>query len=192
MNTMRRLITLVERYQTLVEAAHPYGKTFWFNPLTKAVIDCGDHGDRVAQDPGAFGIDQHAIWQMLEQGEASDDEADAGESEYLREPVDGLWGEPSGWGVNDAWEQLAMNQGWVRVGLGGRSYATYVSSSDARSVWACVAYLVTNDLMTDKLEIEISRQQNSRFLYLGPETIDRFVRGGGRNAEGFLARLDTA
>lgn len=194
---------------TLIEAAHLFGATFWFNPVNNEVIPCGDHGDCVEQNPQHFGIDQEIVWEMeaassppeSERDDNSEDEADA-EPDYadddgeqtLHSPVKGLWGisdRGGSWHVNDAWEQLAMNNGWVRVGVGRNGeYATYLSSSNARAVWLAANYLNRQGSLTDKLEIEVSRPENALFIYLADVMIDQFLRAGARGAEGFLVRLD--
>lgn len=111
MNPIRHWITLCE----LFEAATPHGQTFWFNPVTKQLIPCSDHGDAVIENPNAFGIDYQV------QNEMEDAFPDEGGEEEEREIPDAeppaeLWGGRAGWQRNDAWETLAMNRGWVRIG----------------------------------------------------------------------------
>lgn len=185
----------------LIEAAFPGGNTFWFNPADKEVISCSDHGTAVADNPYAFGIDYRIQDQMAEafaEPERDDDDDDDGfgtadESDNSRELPDGavagLWGGGGTWNENDAWEQLAMNNGWVRVGIGRNgSYATYLSSSTGLAVWHAARYLADQDSLTDRMEIEVSRQVNSVFTYLDADTIERFLRT--RAPDAFLVRLD--
>ena len=171
----------------IVEAAFPGGETFWFNPATKQVLRCADHGTAVADDPGEFGIEWGVETQM-DQAFGDDDEDEEGGT-VPTDSVAGLWGGVGGWGRNDAWEQLAMNNGWVRVGVGRNgSYATYLSSSTGQAVWHAARYLVQQDSLTDRMEIEVSREHNSLMIYLGAESIEQFLRT--RAPEAFLTKMD--
>lgn len=180
----------------LVEAAFPGGATFWFNPATKELIPCSDHGTAVENDPDKFGIDYRVQSQMRDAFAEPDDRYD--DEDYDPDDdsrpipdgaIDGLWGDAGNWGHNDAWEQLAMNNGWVRVGVGRNgSYATYLSSSNGLAVWYAARYLADQDSLTDQMEIEVSRQHNSLMVYLGTESIEQFLRA--RAPDAFLAQME--
>jgi hypothetical protein len=172
----------------LCEAATPHGATYWYNPSTKQIVRASDHGDAVIQNPEAFGIDYDVQDQM------EDAFPDEGGEEEEREVPDAphpaeLWGDRTGWHRNDAWETLAMNRGWVRVGEATSISAAYVSSSTAEAIWKAVDLLYKTGGLIDKVEIEIARPTNQVFTIIVGDDLRAFLRGGPRRAEAFVMAM---
>lgn len=177
----------------LDEAAAPGVSSFWFNSADGQIIPVSDHGDAVIESPDTFGIDYRTQMQMdaaFPEGMDSDPQ-DEEEFENRQQPdVDAtpaeLWGGHEGWDRNTAWETLAMNRGWVRVGGASQHTAAYVSSGSGAAVWAAVNYLYKNAGI-NTIEIEIARPENEVFTTIGGDDLKMFIKGGPKRADAFLA-----
>jgi hypothetical protein len=182
-------MTHLRQWMQLVEAATHFTPTFWYNPQTQQIIPASDHGQAVMDDPEAFGIDYHLQNEM----EFSFPEPDPDDASYDNEahgverdgwPAE-LWGGPSGWYKNDAWEVLAMNRGWVRIGGQSSLNSAYLSSSTAEAVWAGVKFLIQK-YGINSVEIEIARPEHQIFKTVSEDDLTKFIRGGPRRANAFL------
>jgi hypothetical protein len=173
----------MRHYITLCEAAVPGGATFWFHPDGR-VIPASDHGDAVIQNPSRFDID-YRIQEQMEDAFPEGGDEDEAPSNSDNIPSE-LWGGAGGWYRNDAWETLAMNRGWVRIGEATSISAAYVSSSTAEAVWRAVNYLVQHGGMADAVEIEIARPEHQVFTTLTGDAVKQFLRGGPKRADAFL------
>jgi hypothetical protein len=178
----------LRRWVLLIEAAVRGGGSYWLNPQTGQIIPASDHGQAVIDDPDAFGIDYDVQEQMAEafpDHDGPDDEhdgfSDASPEDFPAE----LWGGPTGWFANDAWEVLAMNRGWVRIGEATSMSSAYVSSATSEAVWAAVKFLFQNSGI-EKVEIEIARPSNQIFTILVDADLKVFLRGGPKRADAFL------
>lgn len=179
------------RYRELIEAATFTGASYWFNPKTKQIIPASDHGDAVIHDPETFDVDYNIQRQMeLAYPNEGDEEADIEDQENGIEhgelPEELRWPSGSRFGYNDAWEVLGMNRGWVRVGEATRISSAYVSASTSEAVWYAVKHLLNNGGMGAAVEIEICRPTNQIYTSLGGEELDKFIKGGPKQAERLL------
>lgn len=172
----------------LAEAAIPGGETYWFNPSSGEVLTVGDHGEAVMENPYAFGLDAETVRDMIEafpQGcdeyETPDDEAECDDTPA---PPAELLFTGGKWHRNDAWEQLAMNRGWVRCGEAGNSHR-YISAATAEGAWAAVRFTLQHHYVA-ALDIEISGKQASLYASLNEEQQTAFVKAGPRRALAFL------
>ena len=174
------------RLTDLYESAYSYQTTYWFNPRTNEVISADNHGTVVMTDPQNFGIDSAIVdqmWDCFDQDDgSSNDDAKLPSELVVGWPPYGRWNE------DDAWEQLAMNRGWVRVGEGGSSYASYFSASTCDAIWTAVRYVTNNGNPGIGVEIEISRSSGAMYGKLSLDSLDKFIKGGARRAEEFLRR----
>lgn len=189
---MRNWITIVEG------SFHP--STYWFNPKTNEVISAGDHGDEVMSHPDKFGID----WQTVSHMEdaypfGSDDEEETDHDtpeerdawiETLPQPPEEVGGSRQGLSRNDAWEQLGMNAGWVRVGhavkLTSGNTASYFSASTPQAIWKAVRYAAKQGGVADKIEIELCPgfHHRGKLEYLSGDQLDQYMKNG-RNGQVF-------
>ena len=181
----------IRHWIKIIEAATYHGGAYWFNPQTKQIIPASDHGQAVIDDPDAFGIDRRTQFAMdAAFPEDEDDDYRGWETDDRSPPAEmppELWGGREGWYRNDAWEVLAMNRGWVRIGSATSISTAYVSSSTAESVWAAVKYLVNKNGI-NAVDIEIARPENQVFANIGGEELTRFLKGGARKANAFLLK----
>ena len=184
MNSMRRLITLIE-------AAFLGGQNCWFHPETHEVIHASDHGDAVMNDPDAFDIEISVQQQMdhaFPHGSEEDEEdgwENTGDAEQGEVPHELNWSGGK-WHRNDAWEQLAMNRGWVRIGGSNGQWAAYLSAASEEAAWYGAKFMLDSGALHDKLDIEISRRENQKYTTLSGETLKRFIKSGPSNAAKLL------
>ena len=175
----------------LVEAAIPGGETYWFNPSNDDVITVGDHGEGVMEHPYRFGIDRETVYQMImafpdgcDEYETPDDDTDCDD---LPPPPSGL-NPDRRWHRNDAWEQLAINRGWVRCGEAVQA-RRYISAATAEAAWAAAKFTTKHHYISF-LDIEITGQRNSPhaslFASLDDTQLSAFVKAGPRRALEFL------
>jgi hypothetical protein len=171
--------------------AFKYGSdTYWFTPQTKEVISAHDHGETVMENPDKFGIDLHTVQDMYaafsheddEDGNASEDDTGGDISDLKHE----LWGDGNGWHENDAWEQLGMNHGWVRVGGASMRNSCYLSAATSDAAWYGVKHVLDSGAATDRIEIEISRPTNQIYTTLSGAELDAFIKRGPKKAESTL------
>lgn len=190
----------MRQWINLFEAAFAGSDTYWFHPETKVIIPADDHGETVARDPERFGVDwqiademESAFPEHLEYDTFSGDETEE-ELENLPEPgptpaeLEGPnW--HGTWYRNDAWEQLAMNRGWVRVGEGGRGHGSYVSAASPDLIWAIAKHLQKSGAVGKTMEVELSSAQHQGFVVLSPEQVAALVKAGPKRAAEFLNKL---
>jgi hypothetical protein len=182
-------MTNLHQWMQLVEAATHFTPTFWYNPQTQQIIPASDHGQAVMDHPEAFGIDYHLQNEMefsFPKFDPEDEESNEDEYGVERDgwPAE-LWGSPSGWYKNDAWETLAMNRGWVRIGGQSSLNSAYVSSSTAEAIYSAVKFLIQK-YGINMVEIEIARPEHQVFTTVGGDDLSRFIKGGPRRANAFL------
>lgn len=189
---MRTFIDIVN------EAASFGSDSFWFNPADSEVIPAMNHGTTVMANPEQFGIDDHVAGEMedafpygTEDGEDNFEDGDElPDFDNLPLAPDelrvGNWQGSGRWDRDGAWEQLAMNRGWVRIGGATGRHNCYLSASNAASIWTAVKFVVQQGLAMTRIEIEISSSTWSDMIYLDDQAITQFIKGGPRRAEAFL------
>ncbi len=175
----------------IVEAAVPGGESYWFNAANGEIITVGDHGEAVMEHPYEFGLDADTVRDMIEAFPEGCDEYETPENEGdcddLPPPPEELLFNNATWHRNDAWEQLAMNRGWVRCGE-ARDAHRYISSATAEAAWAAAKFTSSYHYIS-KLDIEISGKQAVLYASLTDTQLASFVKAGPRRALQFLSTV---
>jgi hypothetical protein len=159
---MRQLIDLVE-------SAGRASDIYWFNPRTGDVHPCRDHGEAVEENPNAFGIPQ-----------ARQDDIAA---EYGGEDSD-LYAVQR----NEAWEQLGLEAGWVRVGYHMDPRldleCAYVSSASAEGAWMAIRHMEKTGSIAPAVDVSLVDTDMGFKIYarLAGRDLTAFVRGGPSKA----------
>jgi hypothetical protein len=143
-------------------------ETVWFNPKSGEIRQVSDHGEAVMEDPAAFGIDDDIIRSMIEA--------------YGDEEIDSTVEE------NAAWEQLAIDTGWVRCGEARQNHH-YICARTADLAWHGVSLLAEHGLL-EAIDVELSNADDlfKLFVRLEKEAVEEFLSAGPRRAEAFLER----
>lgn len=176
----------VHAVECLMEAAYAGSSTYWYNPSTGERIAVDDHGSAVQERPHLFDIDLD-IEQTMIDAFCDHDDGVCDEDAVLPSELTIGW-RKGNWYEDDAWEQLAMNRGWVRVGEGGSNWKGYVSAATAEAIQAAIHYILKNGNIGLGMELEISRPQNQIFTTMSDITLKRFVKAGPNRAEMFMSQ----
>lgn len=189
----RRLMAIVES-TPLAEAAMPGGDAYWFNPKTGQVWECGDHGERVMEDPSDFGIESEVVEAMESAFPYGSEEHESDftdehpepdrDSLQLLQPEELHYDGP--WSRNDAWEQLAMNRGWVRIGAGGQHHPAYLSAATSEAAWYGASYAAKKGDIVNRLDVEISSARGGAFVELSGERLETFLKAGPKRAASLI------
>lgn len=184
----------------MFEAAYAGSETYWIHADTKIIVPTDDHGETVARDPERFGVEwwlademeaafpEHLEYDTFTGAETEEELAALSEPGPVPDELEGP-GWHGNWSRNDAWEQLAMNRGWVRVGEGNRGHGSYVSAATPEAIWFVAKHLQKNGTVGKTMEAELSSAQHQGFVVLSPEQVAALVKAGPKRAAEFLNKL---
>jgi hypothetical protein len=176
----------------LCEAISAGQKSYWFNPETNETIPAHDHGETVMYNAEKFGIGDDIVDEMeeafpfgCEEEEDTDHETPEEKDAWvnsLPSPPEAV-GSRQGNDRNNAWEQLGMCAGWVRVGEsvafgGGTASAAYFSGDTPERIWKTVRFVSKRGGVGDRIEIELcpGYDHKGEYLTIAGDDLERYLK----------------